>query len=243
MGVPSESVREFLNDSYQLISASTPTVPLQGNAQSQALKFLNQLLQAYSATGAMITIPKQVDFTVGINQGFITFGAANYVPTPDVTTEGRLANLESAWLTLNGVTYPLIYEDRYEFFNAYKYDPLQGLPRYILFYPETNLTRLRIFPAPSQVYSLSVYGKWQLPILGINDSLVGLPQYYTDYLQVALAKRLMQYTGRKDAWDEEKESWLLEAKLNMEAVTTINLDININQESWLNGSWRVRSGI
>ena len=53
-----QTVKQFLTDSYQLISANTPTVPLQGNDMSKGLQFLNQLLTSYSATGLMLTIAK-----------------------------------------------------------------------------------------------------------------------------------------------------------------------------------------
>jgi len=34
-----------------------------------------------------------------------------------------------------------------------------------------------------------------------------------------------------------------EARVDMIATSGTNLDVNINQESWLNGAWRVRAGI
>jgi hypothetical protein len=243
MSEPSQSVRLFINDAYQLISASTPTVPLHGDDLSKGIQFMNELLQDYSATGQMLTVSQQVDFTVGINQGYITFGDLSFVPTPDVTAAGQLVNLESAWLTLNGVTYPLIYEQRNDFFNAYKYDPLQGLPRYVIFFPETNVTKLRIFPAPSQVYSLSVYGKFRMSPFSSNFDMSSLPFYYLRYLKLAVARDVSYYKGRSEAWTPKLEAMYDEAYKNMVAATSVNLDININNESWLNGAWRVRAGI
>lgn len=243
MPQPTQTVREFCNNSFQLVSSSTPTVPLKGDDLSTAVHYLNLLLNQISASGLMITVAKQVDFLVVTGQGEITFGAPDFVPTPDVTTEGRLANLQNAWVTLEHVTYPLIDESQNEFFSAYKYDALQGLPRFIIVKPETNLTRVQIFPAPSQSYNLSVFGKFQLAALDVNDTMAELPLYAFLWLQFELGKLLGFYKGRSEAWTDKLEAELIRLRAEIAATSNQNLDINTNQESWLNGAWRVRAGI
>ncbi len=243
MSEPTTTVRQFIADSYQLISANSPNTTLPGRTQTQGLKIINVLLNQYSANGLMITVEKQVDYTIAINQQFVTFGSADYTPTPDITSEGRLALLYNAWLTLDGVTYPLIDEKRTEFYSSYKYEPLSGLPRYIVVVPQTNLTTCQIFPSPSQVYELSFYGKFQLSKLTLNDDLSELPTYYELFFQYAVGKYLAYSTGRASAWTPELEATYRELQTDVVAVTPMNLDININQESWLNGAWRVRAGI
>lgn len=237
-----QTVKEFVTDSYQLISASSPTVPLHGNDVSKGVQFLNQLLRAYSGTGLMLTVAKEVTFTVAIGQSEITFGDATYVPTPDVT-EGRLANVQNTWLELQGVTYPLVAENRNVFLGSYKFDPQLGLPRFAIIYNETDLTRMRIYPGPSQVYELHVYGKFELSTLTENDSMSVLPGYYTLYLQFALAKYLAAFKGRAAAWTEFLESQYMEAKKDMESVSAVNVVIQSANESMLNGYWRVKAGV
>ena len=243
MSEPTQGIRQFVTNSYQLISASTPTVPLQGSDLSLGILILNQLLLAYAANGLMLTISEKVDFLLTIGQGTITSGEPDYVPSPDITSPGRLVNLSNAWVTLSGVTYPLIDESRTEFWSSYKYAPLAGLPRYIIIQPNTNLTTIQVFPAPSQPYLLSIYGKWQQGTLTSNSDLSSLPTYYQRFLQFALARDLSLYKGRAQAWTDRLEQTYMEAKADMEAASQQNLDININQESWLNGAWRVRAGV
>lgn len=249
MSEPQQSVRAFVNDSYQIISAATPTVPLQGNDLNVGIATLNRLMNQYSATGLMITVSQQVDYLLTIGQGTVTIGDATYVPTPDInpvsvpTCPGRLANLLNAWITLDNVTYPLIDESRTEFFSSYKYAPLMGLPRYVIVKPETNLTRLQVYPGPSQPYLLSIYGKWQLQSVTANDDMSSLPSYYYMYLQFALAKYLAVYKARSSAWTPMLEEMYRELEKDMIASSSTNLDINVNQESYLNGAWRVRAGI
>lgn len=237
-----QTVKQFITDAYQLISANTPTVPLQGNDMLKGIQFMNQLLKHYSATGLMLTIAKQVDFTVAIGQSEITFADADYTGIADIK-QGRLANLADAWLTLDNVTYPLIIENRDVFLSSYKYDPQLGLPRFVIIYNETDLTRLRIYPGPSQVYDLSVYGKFELSTLGENDDMSSLPLYYQLFFQFAVAKYLAAYKGRAQAWTQFLEDQYREAKQDMESVSTVNVVIQSANESMLNGYWRVKAGV
>lgn len=237
-----QTVKEFVTDSYQLVSASSPTSSLHGNDMSKGVQFLNELLASLSGTGLMITVAKQVDFTMSIGQQYVTFADATYTPAADVQ-EGRLANLQNAWLTLQGVTYPLVDESRNVFFDSYKYNPQQGLPRFCIITNEVDITRMRIYPAPSELFSLSVYGKFQLPVLTENSSMSLIPTYLNRWLKVALSKDLAAYKGRAQAWTPFLEDMLIKAELDMQSVSSINLAIQSDHDSYLNGSWRVKAGI
>jgi hypothetical protein len=236
------TVKEFIQDAYQLISANTPTVPLQGNDMLKGVRFLNELLQDYSSSGLLITIAQKITFQVQIGQQFVTFGDPSYTPIPNVTI-GRLANLENAWLELEGVDYPLIDESRNVFFGSYKFFPQLGLPRFIIITNDLNLTTMQLYPAPSQVYTVYVYGKFQLSYINENATMASLPQYYYRYLKFALARDLAYYKGRSKAWDAKLEGMYQEARDGMESVSAMNLVIDSANESYLNGSWRLRAGI
>jgi hypothetical protein len=242
MALFAQTVKRFVQDAYQLISASSPTVPLHGDDMSKGVQFMNELLKSYSSSGLLLTVAKRVNFVLPIAQRFVTFGDPTYVPTPDVPN-GRLANLENAWLTLDGVEYPLIDESRNVFYGSYKYAPQQGLPRFIIITNDTNLTTMQFYPSASQQYDVTVYGKFELPYVTENDDMSALPLYYYRYLRFALARELAYYKGRSSAWDEKLEAMFQEAKDEMESASTINLVIDTANESYLNGSWRVRAGI
>jgi hypothetical protein len=237
-----QTVKGFVEDSYQLVSASSPTVPLHGNDMLKGVQFLNELLTYYSATGLMTTIAREVVFTLANGQSEVIFGAPDVVPTPDVPV-GRLSNLQNAWLELDGVTYPLIDESRNVFYASYKYDPQLGLPRFVIITNEVDITRMRFYPGASQVYNVHVYGKFQLPLLTENDTMSILPAYYIRYLRFALAKDLAVYKGRMMAWNQQLEDMLQQAYQEMMSVSSVNLDIETEQESYLNGAWRVRAGV
>ena len=176
-------------------------------------------------------------------QSTLTFVHDNTDPSVVYIKEGRLSNLDSAWLLLSGVTYPLIDKSRDEFLAAWKYEPLQGLPRFIITYPQTDLVRAQIYPAPSQFFEFNCRGKFQLTPLTANDTLQGLPDYFELYLLYACAKYVSKFKGRGSAWTPDLEADYRELKDNMESASEVNLSIAGDEQSLLNGAWRVRSGI
>lgn len=236
------TVREFVEQSYQLISASSPTIPLQGSDLSFGIRILNQLLQSYAATGLMITIASTQTVALAIGQEYVVTGDASYIPTPDITV-GRLANLENAWLELDSVDYPLINISIDEFNTAWKYEPLQGLPRFVIVYQDTQTTSLRLYPAPSQYFQFFVRGKFQLPVVTSNSDMSLLPDYYQQYLMFAVARQLAPFKGRMAAWVKDLEAIYQELKDNIVSSSEVNVAIGGDRQSLLNGAWRVRAGV
>lgn len=173
----------------------------------------------------------------------ITFSHEISDPSVVYIKQGRLANLDNAWLVLSGVTYPLIAESRDEFLAAWKYEPLKGLPRFIMTFPETSIVRAQLYPAPSQFYTFYCRGKFQLSPLTSNDDLSAIPEYYHLYFMYAVAKYVSKFKGRGSAWTADLEAEYRELKDNMEAASEVNLSIAGDEQSLLNGAWRVRAGI
>lgn len=177
--------------------------------------------------------------------GASTLTFTHEIPHPGVVyiKEGRLANLDSAWLLLSGVTYPLIDKSRDDYLSAWKYEPLQGLPRFVITFPSTNTVTARLYPAPSQFFEFFCRGKFQLPLLTVNDDLSLVPEYWHLYFMYATAKYVSKFKGRGSAWTEDLEAEYRELKDNMEAASEVNLAIMGDEQSLLNGAWRVRAGI
>lgn len=187
-----------------------------------------------------ITINTVVTFT---GTSLLTFGHDNALPNVAYIYEGRLANLDNAWLVLSGVTYPLIDKSRDEYLSAWKYQPLQGLPRFIITFPDTAIVKAQLYPAPSQFYQFNARGKFQLTILTSNDDLSQLPGYFELFFLYAVAKYVCKFKGRGSAWTDDLEADYRELKAAMEGASEINLSIAGDEQSLLNGAWRVRAGI
>lgn len=241
------TVREFVYQMYRLINASNPIVPLHGDDEKLAVRVLNQILQSYASSGLMITIAKTVTVPINLGNKEIIFTDPLYPAPIDPTlvqiNQGRLANLDSAWLVLSGVTYPLIDKSRDEFLAAWKYEPLQGLPRFIITFPDTDIVRAQLYPAPSQFYDFYCRGKFQLTALTVNDDMSSVPEYYHLYFLYAVAKYVCKFKGRSGAWTPDLEADYRELKDNMESASEVNLSIAGDEQSLLNGAWRVRAGI
>lgn len=242
MTLYAQTVNAFVQDSYQLVSAGTPTVPLQGDDLQKGIQFMNELVKFYSSDSLVLTIAKEIAFTVNIGQQTVTFADATYTPAADVQ-QGRLSNLQNAWLELDGVTYPLIDESRNVFYGSYKYDPQEGLPRFCIITNDLNLTTMRLYPSPSQVYNMHVYGKFEMPFLVSGGDMSQFPLYFYRFLKFALARELAFYKGRSSAWTEKLQAMYDEAWDKMESVSSMNLVIDSANESYLNGSWRLRAGV
>jgi hypothetical protein len=191
----------------------------------------------------MLTIARDIQRQVLTGEGELSIGDANFVPTPDIT-EGRLVELMNSWLILEGVTYPLIPLALNEFNSSFKFNPLKGLPRYIIIRQETNLSYVRIYPAPSQTFDLFIRAKFQVDELTTNDTMESLPNYYMRYLKFALASDLADYKGRSEAWTPKLEQRLKEAKSDMIAASAINLDVVSDDMSVTAAAkWRLISGV
>jgi hypothetical protein len=236
------TVRDFLFQTYRLINASNPTTPLHGDDQKLGIQVLNQLIQYYASTGLMLTIANTSSCNLSVGQTEVIVGPSTYVPTPDIPL-GRLANLDSAWLLLSGVTYPLIQKSRDEFLAAWKYDPLQGLPRFVISFPQNEIVTLRLYPAPSQFFEFNLRGKFQKTEMDKDSDMSDFPQYYIRFLLYACARDISMFKGRASAWTERLEQIYQESKDIMEAASEVNLSIAGDEQSLLNGAWRVRSGI
>ena len=237
-----QTVKEFVTDCYQLTSANSPFVTLPNGDFTKGLQIVNELLGAFSGTGNMLTISQEISTPVNPpmsgGKSFVTFAASG----ADVNN-GRLANIEDAWLVLDGVTYPLIPVTDHSFDEQYKYDTLAGLPIYAIIVDQINQTRLQLYPAPSQQYQLFVYGKFELPLLTPAGTMAGIPTYYLRFLKLAAGRDISFYKGRSNAWDEKLENMYLQAYDDMQAATNMNLNINDPLGNQLNGAYRVRAGI
>lgn len=236
------TVKQFCHQSYRLINASNPTVPLHGDDENLMIIVLNQMLDFYASNGLLLTIAQYINIPIIAGQGIITVGSLTDVPLPTITL-GRLANLDSAWLTLDGVTYPLIDQNRDEFLASFKYEPLQGLPRFIITFPGTDIVTLQLYPAPSQSFTFNMRAKFQLTNVASTDTLAGLPAYYVLYFLYAVAKETCFFKGRADAWTEKLEAQLNAHRDVILSASEVNLTITGDRASLLNANWRVQAGI
>jgi hypothetical protein len=69
------------------------------------------------------------------------------------------------------------------------------------------------------------------------------PEYFLRFLNFALGRELAAFKGRLSAWTQDLRDLYLEAKKDMESTSTVNLAIEADIDSSLNGSWRVKAGI
>lgn len=193
-----------------------------------------------SIDGNLVTLNNDATIT---GNSTLTFTQPVNIPNVAFIKQGRLANLDNAWLILSGVTYPLIDKSRDEYLAAWKYQPLQGLPRFAITFPNTEFVDIELYPAPSQFYQFFVRGKFQLSTLTKDSDMRVLPSYYQRYFLLATARDVCVYKGRAEAWTPKLEQMYQEAYDIMVSTSEVNLSIAGDEQSLLNGAWRVRAGI
>jgi hypothetical protein len=193
-----------------------------------------------SIDGNLITLTNSATIT---GSSTLTFTQPVVIPGVVFMKIGRLANLDSAWLTLSGVTYPLIDKSRDEFLAAWKYEPLKGLPRFAIVFPETEYVDIQLYPAPSQFFEFFARCKLQLSEYTKDSDMSNLPQYFVRFLLLASGRDVCMYKGRADAWTPKLEQYYQEAYDTMVSTSEVNLAIAGDEQSLLNGAWRVRAGI
>jgi hypothetical protein len=70
-----------------------------------------------------------------------------------------------------------------------------------------------------------------------------IPEYYHLFFLYAVGKYVSKFKARGSSWTADLEAEYRELKDNMEAASEVNLSIAGDEQSLLNGAWRVRAGI
>lgn len=193
-----------------------------------------------SIDGNLITLNNDSTIT---GSSTLTFIQPSTIPNVVFIKEGRLANLDNAWLVLSGVTYPLIDKSRDDYLAAWKYEPLKGLPRFAITFPNTEYVDIRLYPAPSQFFQFFCRAKFQMSSYTKDSDMSNLPQYFIRFLLFATARDVCMYKGRAEAWTPKLEQMYEESYDIMVSTSEMNLSITGDEQSLLNGAWRVRAGI
>src|ERR1700749_268321 len=260
------TVREFVLQMYRLITASNPTVPLHGDDEKLAIRVMNQILSNYASNGLLLTIAKTVSVPVNLGITDVWFVPKDYPlysfqtetvtltnGSPDFTVGDGSKYQVGDLVTGNGIpaltsilsiatnTSTLTANATLSGASLLTFAHYIGLP--IITFPDTNILKTQLYPAPSQFFEFNARGKFQLQALTSNDSLDDLPEYFELFFLYAVAKYVSKFKGRGSAWTDDLEMEYRELKAQMEAASEINLSIAGDEQSLLNGSWRVRAGI
>ena len=83
---PIFTVREFCNQMYRLISASSPFVPLHGTDEQMAVRILNQMIQSYASSGLLQPIAKTISVPINLGIFNVVFVDPSY-PTTETFLE------------------------------------------------------------------------------------------------------------------------------------------------------------
>lgn len=238
---PGNTVREFLDDCYGIISPSQPSQSLRGIQFKRGLKSLNGLLAFYGLTGFLLPVSDQIIVAVAGGQRDVFFSDCATMPCAD-WTGGRIAAMQNAWLTFNGVVYPLYDRSRNRFNNMARPLNTSGLPLEYIIHDEVNYTRLELFPPPSRPYLLHIDAKFAASYIDENSTMPQIPQYYRNYFEYAVAKEIAYKNAMANAWTQDLQATLDDKERIVINNTPVNVDIG-NKGYYLTGAALVESGL
>lgn len=236
-----QTVAQFLQKSFRMISATGPSVPLRGEDYLTGLEILNDLVASYGVNTLLQPIATTTYINVEAGQRDVIF--TDELTNPDADyTGGRLSTAQNMWIEYQGVAYPLDNRSRSRYNATARYIPQQGLPlTYTLFFEE-DYTRIRLFPAPPIAYVLAVDGVIQPVLINSNMTLTGFPSYYTLFLKYATSREMAFGLNRDSAWSDRHEQRYLDLERIMQNNAPRNLDIG-RRDNDLNGATLVASGL
>lgn len=181
------NANELIVNAYYLsdvVSRELETVS--GSQQADGLRMLNAILQSKSAKGFQIPYYSHQSFNAIIGQ------EKYFVES--------LVDVSTVTFNIDDVRYSMIRMGRKKYFGSPRIDSIQSLP--YAYYAERTLkgTDLYLYDLPAGNYLINITGKFSLTKLAGQDELANsLDDYYIDYLEYALAKRICHFYNIKFA--------------------------------------------
>ena len=182
------TVRDLINDALQTNGTLGQGETLSDDDVNTALRALQRMLGTWANQNLLLYQTAQG--TMALTPGTVSYSSA-------LLSTGRPVSVDSAFLRMSGVDYPLDLVDN-QTYNEQQYKSNTGLP-FMLYvdagWPDTTFT---FFPAPSAAYTAYVSGRYALIAGAITkDTVVSLPLGYEAALVDNLAVKTASLFGRQ----------------------------------------------
>lgn len=175
------TVREVINKAYYLsgkVSRGLETVD--GQDLTDGLQLLNTILSLQAIQKRMIPFFKRYEFDTEV-------GVEDYLIP-------NLLEIENITFNIEQVRFPLVDQDRTQYFGSFRVDNVETLPSRWHLEREKTGSRIYLFPLPAAVYQVKLSGKFGLLGVTIADLNVDLldtyEQNYVEYIRYLLAKKI-----------------------------------------------------
>ena len=213
-------VNDIITDAFDFIRIGTEFTNLTGRDEERGLKLINELLSEFNADGGRLPFFTTISFPlVALKQRYlIGLGPEADVNEPYMI-EVIFVNLLNA-----GLRYSVDIISDMQALSTTTEQITAFLPGWVRVFKENDdlgntYTVLQFLHAPDQDYTCEVRGKPKVLDVGLTDDLTYFPKYYHTYIKLELARRLIPYYGREDAWTTMTE------RMYQESIDTIRASV------------------
>jgi hypothetical protein len=172
---------DLINEALSVLQVKSDDVVLTSKESNDGLDALNELLEHLSLQTLMIYHVEKNTGTINSGVQVYTIGATGDITIPRPTEIDKLV------ITYNGLDYTMT-ELQYDDWAAIRLKTLNTVYPEFFYYDKTwpNGT-LYVYPVPSQVMTLTIYGKSQLQTFPTLTTPINLPPGYKRMLKYGLA--------------------------------------------------------
>lgn len=200
MAVITRTVNSIIEGAYKIIGLYSEDRAIDGGRTTEALYYLNSLLDQYASNQTRIAYDSRLSFNLVAGQNKYIISK---VVGADVDSN-KIAHIKYVTITDGDFTWPVeIQPDDFYFTNMRNLNQT-GRPNQVYFQNEVQGTKLVFFTKPDKVYQCDIKGKFVLDAVELSQPLDEVPAYYHMFLEYALARILhVHYAGSN--WDQVRD--------------------------------------
>lgn len=214
------TINDIIRRAYLLTSAFTYETQPTADDINTGLFLLNLIIRN-DPMGSIVPYYQTISFELTANQEMYTLGRSQGA----YFACNRIADISTAYVTLDQVNYPLKPLTRYEFYGISSRQIIQSIPKNFFMQNTTNDdTELFLYPQPNKNYQITLQVKTDIDYLTLFTPVTQLPEYYQRWMIYKLASELNDYRPSA-VWNEEKQRKL--DALQQKVENSADLDLTI----------------
>lgn len=183
--------RDLIKGALQLIEVIDPTEDVDGDEITTLFARFNRMLSGLSAKKPLIYADTLVSHALSAGTGVYTIGSGAAIDTTRPTTIKTAYVRDSA-----GNDSPVDVIDEYEYSRIYDKDHSEPYPEKLYYNPAYPTGTIKLWPYPSQAYTLYMEVNQPLTAFTGLSQTVSLPEGYEEMLENMFAKHVGPSYGR-----------------------------------------------
>lgn len=239
MSQTNQTVNELINKAFYLTGEFGPDEEIPTNYTNEALDLLNDLINHFSTNAYNIPLINILSWKTVSGQSTYKVGnsAEHDIISNRITS---IEYLNYKFSETDSILYPMKQITRTQLFENSILDEVGSVPTYYLIEKEITQTRIILYPAPSQVYFMTMRAKFYIDKFEMNQVITNVPLSEQRFLKFALAKELT-FIYPSSNWTAEKEQEY--QKMNNDRFSANDIDMTATRSGLLENRGNYYSGL